>query len=148
MQLRVSLLVVIAACGGESESEEPLFPENYAYSEVRDCRTSTDHNLTMVRVLADSTAIDAYMLRDRPFPEGSIILKEERPFGDDTCVTDIQGWTVMKKLAEGSSPGTLDWAWQRVDPLRGVITEDENQCASCHATCDPPDGYLGTCAPP
>jgi hypothetical protein len=144
------LLVLLAACGTDQlpAPEQPLFPADYAYADVRTCRMSLDHNFKMVHVFADEISQDAYMLRDRPFPTGSTILKEEHAGSDSDCTGPILSWTVMMKLDDGTSSRTLDWKWQRVDANREVITEDENQCASCHATCDPPDGYLGTCAAP
>jgi hypothetical protein len=144
----------VAGCPGDdppSPDAAPaaLFPASYldSYVEVRDCRTSGDHELRKIRVLADPLAKDAYMLRDRPFPVGAILLKEER---DDSCDGEIASFTVMVRLADGSSPSTLDWQWQRVDPktMRDA-TEDPARCINCHSGCaDPPDFYLHTCAIP
>src|SRR5690348_14998184 len=149
-------LSLATACGDDAPSPDAaapaLFPANYldSYVQVRDCRTSADHDLRHIRVLADPAAKDAYMLRDRPFPEGATLLKEERDFSDDTCAGEIQSFTVMVKLADGSSPSTLDWSWQRVDPktMRDA-TEDVGRCVSCHTGCvDPPEFYMHTCANP
>jgi hypothetical protein len=125
-----------------------LFPANYAtsYTEVRDCRSSTEHELANVRVLADPAALGPYQGRDADFPVGSIVLKEEYEFGDATCIGSIVRWTVMQRLAAGTSPDTLDWAWQDVEASRRVKSVDEPRCIGCHTTCGvPPDGYQGTC---
>jgi len=146
------LLVLAAACGGGDDGgTTELFPAGYAasYTEVRDCRPSGDHDLNNVVVLADPSAVEAYQLRDRPFPVGAVLLKAEYDFGDDTCTGPIQLWTVMVRRAAGSSPATLDWRWQKVDADRKVITDDEPRCIGCHTTCGvAPDGYAGTCSIP
>lgn len=141
-----------AACGGGNGGEETrLFPLSYdaSYVEVRPCRTSADHDLNRVKVLVDPTAKDAYQLRDRPFPVGAVVLKEEYDFSDDTCTGPLKQWTVMVKLPDGSVPAALDWHWQKVDAGRTVVTDNEPRCYSCHITCGvPPVGYLGTCSAP
>ncbi len=153
-----SLLVVLIAAGCSDDASSPdagaspLFPANYldSYVQVRDCRTSADHDLRRIRILADPLAKDAYLGRDRPFPDGATLLKEERDFSDDACSGEIQSFTVMVKLPDGSSPSTLDWSWQRVDPkTMREATEDVGRCVSCHTSCvDPPDFYMHTCANP
>ena len=144
---------VAAACAGDSgdgsdDGPAPLFPADYAstYSEVRNCRSSTEHDFSRVRVLADPDALGPYQGRDADFPVGSIVLKEEFDFGDTDCAGDIIRWTVMQRLEAGSSPDTLDWRWQDVEPSRRVKTQDEPRCIGCHTTCGvPPEGYQGTC---
>jgi hypothetical protein len=139
-----------AACGGGGEPTQ-LFPANYAASfvQVRPCRPSPDHDLDNVTVLADPTGADAYRLRDRPFPVGSIVLKAEHGFSDMDCTKPPVSWTVMVKLTAGSSPTTLDWHWQKVDVDRTVETDNEPRCYGCHTTCGvPPDGYEHTCSVP
>jgi hypothetical protein len=141
------LSLVALSCGGG----EPAFPEDYAatYTEVRNCRQSGDHDLNVIRILADPAALAAYRDRAEPFPVGSVVLKEEFEFGDTTCSGPIKQWTVMEKLEVGSSPDTLDWAWQTVDADRNVVDEDLPQCIGCHTGCGvAPDGYDGTCAVP
>jgi hypothetical protein len=77
---------------------------------------------------------------------GSIVLKEEYGFGDTDCVGEVERWTVMQRLAPGSSPETLDWSWQDVEPSRQVKTVNEPLCIGCHTTCGvPPEGYQSTC---
>ena len=151
--LVVTSALVLIACGGDDDDAgpEPLFPADYAttYVEVRDCRASTEHDFANVRVLADPAGLGPYVDRGSPFPEGSVILKEEYDLGDVDCSRDVQGWTVMSRLAEGSAAEALDWHWQRVDIDRNVQTDDEPRCYGCHTDCGvPPDGYLGTCTVP
>lgn len=100
-------------------------------------------------MLADSLAAAPYQMRDRPFPTGAIVLKEEHDLDDATCRGKIIAFTVMVKLADGSAPGELDWHWQKVDADRGVLTDNDPRCYNCHATCgNPPDGYRATCSVP
>lgn len=147
-----ALLFVLAGCDGSGPpSPEPLFPADYAatYTEVRACRTGAEHELNVIRVLASPAAMDPYTNRDQPFPEGAILVKEEYDFTDTTCEGPIHRWTVMSRLAEGSSPATLDWRWQTVGAEREVLDEDEASCHGCHAGCTPEmGGYEGTCTVP
>lgn len=132
---------MVAACS--SPATEPDFPADYAasYTEVRNCRTSSDHDLHHIRILADPVSLATYRDRAAPFPEDSIIVKEEYDFAD-ACAGPILQWTVMRKVGD-------DWRWQRVDADRSVATEDEPRCINCHAVCGhPPDGFDGTCAMP
>jgi len=138
--------LVLAACGGGG-GDEPLFDEGYrsSYVEVRNCRSSGDHDLNKVRILADPTALNAYTTRAMPFPVGSIVLKEEYDFSDGSCAGPIIEWTVMKKL------DATTWDWQRVTKDRDVAFGDEepSRCINCHTQCGkPPDGHDGTCAIP
>jgi hypothetical protein len=139
------------ACGSDAHETTQLFRADYASSfvQVRPCRTSPDHDLNNVRVLADPLAAGPYQMRDRPFPTGAIVLKEEHDLDDATCTGKIVAFTVMVKLADGSDPEQLDWHWQKVDATRTVQTDNEPRCYSCHTTCGvPPDGYLGNCSVP
>ncbi len=147
----LALATVVVACNddGGQPSIEPLFPADYSsrYTEVRPCMSSGDHDLHNVRILVDDAAHDPYVDRTAPFPVGAVVLKEEYDFGDTTCSGPTLGWTVMQRLADGSSLDTLDWEWQQVDPDRVVVSADEPRCVSCHTGCGvPPDGYEGTCA--
>ena len=138
--MRFAVLLFLAACGSDSAS--PLFPDGYQYAEVRNCRSSSDHDLNKIRVLVDPVAANSYTTRSAPFPDGSIVLKEEYDFADTTCSGALVQWTVMKKVG-----GT--WQWQRVDKDRNVESENEARCINCHTQCGkPPDGYDGTCAVP
>lgn len=140
-----------AGCGSAGSEETRLFPVDYdaSYVEVRPCRASADHDLNHVKVLVDPSAKDAYQLRDRPFPVGAVILKEEYDFGDGSCTGPLKQWTVMVKLPDGSAPGALDWRWQKVGVDRTVLTDNEPRCYGCHTSCGAlPVGYLGTCSAP
>ena len=150
-----ALLLVLVGCPGDDGDDdggvEPAFPEDYldSYVEVRDCRASGDHDLNNIRILAGPSALAPYQGRTAPFPVDAVVLKEEYDFGDMTCTGPVKQWTVMRRLPDGSSPDTLDWAWQRVDNQRKVQTEDEARCISCHQGCGlAPDGYGWTCALP
>jgi hypothetical protein len=151
----LGLLTVLltTGCPGDDgdPGAEPDFPADYAsaYVEVRNCRPSGDHDLNNIRILADPAALAPYQDRLEPFPVDAVVLKEEYDFGDLTCSGPIKQWTVMRKLAAGSSPDTLDWAWQEVDLERRVVAEDGPTCIGCHQGCGvAPEGYDGTCAIP
>lgn len=149
--LLLAPLMVASGCPGDDEGPEPDFPAEYAdsYVEVRNCRGSADHDLNNIRILASPSALAPYQDRMEPFPVDAVVLKEEYEFDDPTCEGPIKQWTVMRKLAEGSSPDTLDWTWQTVDLERNVVDQDEASCFGCHAGCGvAPDGYEGTCAIP
>jgi hypothetical protein len=144
----------VSACGddsGGSDAPAPLFPADYltSYTEVRDCRQSGDHDLNVVRMLASPSALEPYQGRALPFPEGAVVLKEEYDLGDVDCTGPIKQWTVMERLAPGTSPETLDWTWQRLDAERTVAAENGMLCIACHSGCGvAPEGYQGTCAVP
>jgi hypothetical protein len=127
-----------------------IFPADYAdtYTEVRNCRMSVEHGPVNIRVLAAPDALATYMTRTGTFADGAILLKEERDEGDSTCSGPIKAWTVMEKLPDGTAPATLDWHWQKIDAKRGVMTDNDPGCISCHTDCGPPDGYLHTCTMP
>lgn len=149
------LATLACACGGGNPGADagppPAFPADYrsTYTQMRPCRSSTEHDLNNVIVYANPSAANAYMMRDQPFPTGSVVLKEEYEIGDTSCAGPILQWTVMVKLPDGSSAATLDWHWQKVDANRHVLTDNEQRCYSCHMGCGvPPEGYAGTCSPP
>jgi hypothetical protein len=55
----------------------------------------------------------------------------------------------MVRLPTGTSPSTLDWTWQKVDPDRHVESQDDLRCINCHLDCGgPPDGWDGACTIP
>ena len=141
-----SALIVLVACGQDAAT--PAFRADYAasYALVRDCRSSSDHDLHRIRVLADPAALAPYRDRTAGFPTGAIVLKEEFDFADSDCTGPVIEWTVMEKLA---TTDNLGWRWQRIDADRDVVTADEPRCINCHTNCGvTPDGYLGTCAVP
>ncbi len=150
-----ALLSVLIACDGEEPpGPDPipsLLPASYlsSFLEVRNCRTSSDHDLNKIRILADAQGAPAYTNRDVPFPEGAVVVKEERGMDDDGCSGPITQWTVMVKLATGTSSATLDWRWQKIKADGTVATQDEFRCINCHTFCGVgPEGYAGTCAAP
>lgn len=146
--------LLAGACPGDDGDDggpPPAFPEDYerSYVEVRNCRGSGDHDLNNIRILVDAAALAPYQGREAPFPAGAVVLKEEYDFGDTSCSGELKQWTVMRKLADGSAPETLDWAWQQVDESRRVVDEDAPRCIGCHQGCGvEPDGYGWTCAMP
>lgn len=131
--------------------QDPVFPTDYAltYTEVRNCRQSGDHDLNIIRVLADSTALDPYQNQNVVFPIGAVLLKEEFDFADVTCAGPIVRWTVMSRLDTGSSPETLDWHWQEVDKDRNVVSDNAQRCIACHSNCTVANGgFESTCTMP
>lgn len=158
--LAAALAAGLLACGGgeggtdaaiDAPGAAPLFPDNYAatYQQVRACRNSLDHDLHRIRVLAAPEALASYMGRTAPFPAGAIVLKEEYDGDDTTCAGPIVSFTVMQKLATGSSAATLDWQWQEVSGDRRTVNEDNRSCVGCHTSCGkPPEGFDGTCTVP
>ncbi len=143
--MRPYLLVLVAAC---TDDPVPRFPADYAttYTEVRGCRSSSDHELHRIRVLADPAALGPYTTRTSAFPVESIVLKAEYDFGDTACSGPPIEWTVMQKVA---TPEDLGWVWQRVAADRSVTTENDPLCITCHTSCGvAPDGYDGTCTMP
>jgi Cytochrome P460 len=136
--------VLVAGCGEEEPGLEPWFPASYAssYVEVRNCRASSEHDLHKIHVLAPPASAAIYTARTDPFPVGTVLLKEEYDFTDDTCAEPILEWTVMERLDTG-------WAFQRVNADRTVESENDTRCIGCHQMCGvPPDGFDGTCAVP
>lgn len=145
-------MLAASACGnGEEEPASPaqIFPPDYAasYQEVRNCRRSSDHDLLYVRVRVNDVALGPYQNRDAPFPEGSIIVKEEHI--DEEC-SDLERWTAMKREPAGYAPEAGDWHWQRVKKDGTVDLDGKVQtCAGCHSSCQtPPDSHDWTCAVP
>jgi hypothetical protein len=139
-------LVLVAACGGDPE---PLLPADYAttFVEVRDCRRSSDHDLRQIRIVADPAAAAVYGARTGDFAPGALLVKEEYDFADGDCAGPILQWTVMQR--DAAATAALGWQWQRIDPDRTVVTENDSRCINCHTSCGvPPDGFLGTCAVP
>jgi len=147
----VAAVVGLAGCPTDPPLGPAVVPPDYqdTYTEVRNCRQSGDHDLNMVRVLADPAALVAYRDRAAPFPEGAIVIKEEFEFGDATCAGSIKQITVMERVAVGSAPSLLDWHWQQLDPDLNVLSDNASRCPACHQMCGvAPDGYDGTCTVP
>jgi len=114
---------------------DPVFPANYrdTYTEVRDCRFSTEHGGVYIRVLANPIAAQPYINLANPLPVGSIVIKEEYS-SDPTCTVqdNLAQWRVMRKEAPGFDPVAGDWHWQWVDPDRSVRFNDKTTCIGCH----------------
>lgn len=160
MSLRISLaaaaLILFAACvpgtGADAGVDagpvaDPFFAEDVegSYTEVRDCRSSIEHELRYIRVFADDVAHEPYTTRpDGGFPEDAIVVKVE--YADDGC-TDVIGYTAMKRLADGASPEALDWHWQEANGNQKVFSDGPLlRCVGCHERCD--GAYDATCTEP
>lgn len=159
MSLRTTLapvlLPLLVACvpgmGGDAGVDagpvaDPFFVEDVegTYTEVRDCRSSIEHELVFVRVFADELAHEPYMTHDGGFPEGAIVVKVE--YSDDGC-TDVAGYTAMKRLADGADPEALDWHWQEANENQKVFADGALlRCVGCHERCE--GGYEATCTEP
>jgi hypothetical protein len=149
-----SYVALAGACADPAPTGNPtppaVFPVDYvdSYVEVRDCRKSADHELELVRVLADPAALGPYLDRESAFPEGAVVLKEQYDPADDTCSGAITQWTVMRKALAATE--RLGWDWQRVAPDRRVVEVNAERCVSCHASCTgaPQPGYDFTCTDP
>lgn len=112
----------------------PIFPSNYrqTYSEVRGCRSSTEHGGVYIRVLTNPIAAQPYLSNENPLPVGSIVIKEE--FSGPGCQTgDLIRWRAMRKEAPGYDPDDGDWHWQWVDLTGQVVFNDKQTCIGCHA---------------
>jgi hypothetical protein len=113
---------------------EPIFPANYrdTFTEVRDCRFSTEHGGVMIRVLANSTAAQEYVDEVNPLPAGSIVIKEEFNAQDCSDLGTLVRWRAMRKEAPNFDPEDGDWHWQIVKPDRSVTDDTKTTCIGCH----------------
>ena len=143
------IALALSACADDPEPAplEPLFPPDFetAWQEARSCRFSHDHDLRTVRVFADLAAYGPYLDWTGPFPVGATLVKIE--YDDATCGT-VLGFTAMQKLPAGSAPEARDWAWQRLDASKRVISSDDvpARCVDCHEYhCREPYGWDWTC---
>jgi hypothetical protein len=148
--MRLLIVLALLASCSSGDGTDAVFPADYAatYQQVRNCRRSLEHDLMTIRVRAAPDALTPYTDRATPFPTGAVVLKEQYGGDDTTCSKPIEFFTVMVKLAPGSSPATLDWQWQKVDADRNVVSESVTGCVRCHEACVPPDGYDSTCTVP
>jgi hypothetical protein len=146
----------LVACHGAGPPKPPVYtpllPADYAstYQQVRPCKESADHDLNNVTVLADPAAFGPYTTRTGSFPVGATVVKQEHDMADENCTGNIVQWTIMVKLADGSSPSTLDWTWQNVLADRSVQTQNDKRCISCHSQCGEAaaGGFMSTCSQP
>jgi hypothetical protein len=139
----------VAGCG--TDLPGPVFRADYAttFTEVRNCRPSLEHGPDNIRVLASPEAVTVYTTRTGTFSPGALLLKEQYYSSDPGCTGKIKQWTVMQKLADGSSTGTLDWHWQRVAAGRSTTTDNDATCIACHRDCGGAGGgFLDTCTDP
>lgn len=127
----------------------PVFPADVErrYREVRNCRSSHEHELHYIRVLVSASAEEPYaaLSPDLPYPVGATLVKLE--YDDELCELLI-GYTAYRKLEPGENPPGGDWWWQKLDAERAVIEEGAPwRCVNCHTVhCAPPYGYDLTCA--
>jgi hypothetical protein len=113
---------------------EPIFPANYrdTYTEVRDCRNSTEHGAT-IRVWVNDVGAAAYRADENPLPVGTIVVKEEFVGADCGDDDDLMFWSVMRKEAPGFDAADADWRFQEVGaPNRNVRLDNKVTCIDCH----------------
>jgi hypothetical protein len=137
---------VTATC----EDVESIFPANYrdTFTEVRDCRTSIDHDLVYVRIWANPAAVAPYEAREERLPDGSVFVKEE--YMDPLCAGDLRRWTVMRR-EDDLYPELDGWHFQTTDPTGAVLEDGATEdCVTCHLNeCGGTEsGFDGTCADP
>jgi hypothetical protein len=150
--MRTGLLLVtavISACAEiDSPSPKMVLPPDYrtAFAPVLHCGTANEHllgNKAVVRMHADLAG--RFENGPYPYPEGTLIVKEEYPVYDDLCA-NLTGYTVMRKEASGYSPTGGDWQWFSLDSLGTVLKEGKQPtCVSCHDKCNREDQRDFTC---
>jgi hypothetical protein len=117
-------------------SIEPIFPADYrdTYVEVRGCRSSIEHGGVSIRVFASPGAATPYLQDQNPFPEGSVLVKEEFDAPDCSNDVDLVRWRAARKEAPGFDPEDADWHWQFVLADRTVADDTKTTCttSSCH----------------
>lgn len=126
------------------------FPADYetAWTEARTpCTLSHDHELTYIRVFVNDLALGPYRDQSSRYPEGAALLKVE--YEDEDCST-IRDYVLMERLGPGEAPEDLEWAWERYDASRRVVTDrrfEPETCINCHVChCgEPPYGWQLTC---
>ena len=131
----------------EPPGPAPIFPADFeaSWQEARSCRFSHDHDLRSIRVFADAAAYTPYLDWTAPFPMGATLVKIE--YEDADCQV-VLGLTAMQKLPVGSDPPVRDWAWQKLDASRKVLsaTDVPSRCIDCHEYhCREPYGWDWTC---
>ncbi|MGC4046945.1 MAG: cytochrome P460 family protein [Armatimonas sp.] len=100
------------------------------------------HRGFMVHVYVNDIGKPSMTLDGKPFPEGSIVVKEKFPVGgiDRTSYKPILKaaavLTVMRKCEKGFAPDTGDWEYFTGDPKSLKLTEPGwkqiADCKSCH----------------
>lgn len=119
------------------ETEEPtaFIASDFetAFTEVRDCRFSIEHDGTSIQVYVNDIGLDSYQNGVYPFPEGTVIAKKEHV--DANCET-LSGFAVMQKGVEGTDSDNSDWKWQRLkDDFSVDSAAAIGSCVSCHNSC-------------
>lgn len=135
----VSLLVVAAAFAACAQVDNPnaevVIPSDYkmSFAEVRNCRSSIDHDLAFVVVRVRSELAPDYNSGPYPFPQGTLVVKEQ--YSDSSC-RNLSGYSVMRKEGAGYFPAGGDWQYYALDAYGGVVSNGKNaRCANCHAMC-------------
>lgn len=138
----VASLVISAGCAQvDSPNPEVVLPDDYrtAFVEVRSCRSTLEH-ASEVGAGAESAVVIkvrpevmALFEAGGPFPEGTLIIKEQ--YRDLQC-TALANYTAMRKQASGFDPSGGDWSWYRLDDRSHVTASGKiAACISCHAAC-------------
>lgn len=89
-------------------------------------------------IFVNPIGADAYINKQFPLPEGTIVIKEAFKNKDAWEAQSKPEFTVMVKLATGSNPDTGDWKWFMGDSGSekmsgtGMDTKWGKFCASCH----------------
>jgi hypothetical protein len=145
--LLLALVVVGSACAEvDNPNPQMVLPGDYrtAFVQVRTCRNSVEHGLVNVVVRVRAEQKDLYEAGPYPFPQGSLVVKEE--YRDSGC-TDLTGYTIMRKEAGGYFAEGGDWQWFTLDPLGTTLKDGKAPtCSHCHAACKPSRDFL--CAQP
>ncbi len=146
MIIALSAAVFAVSCGGDSnptppdpDPVDPFFAEDFAqsYTLVRDCRFSTDHNLSKVRVYVNAVGAQNYLDGTYPLPVGTIAVKVLTNGQAADCAGAAEEIVAMRKGVPGTAPTYGDWEWQAVNPDRSVRLSGQlfDQCIACHSSC-------------
>jgi hypothetical protein len=143
MRALAAFVLGLVAAGGcaqvDSPTPEKVLPADYkmTFVQVRDCRSSVEHDLAYVVVRARPEVVSVYNSGPYPFAAGTLLVKEQ--YADARCA-QLSGYTVMRKEAGGS------WAWYRLDRIGTPIEQGKvPRCIACHETCTARDQ---TCSEP
>jgi len=142
----IAVALAAGSCGDDEnptppgpDPVDPFFAEDFAetYALVRDCRFSTDHNLTKVRVYVNAVGAQSYLDGTYPLPVGTIAVKVLTDGQADDCAGAPEEYVAMRKGAPGTAPSYGDWEWQAVNPDRSVRLSGQlfEECIACHSNC-------------
>lgn len=138
MRSRLLLVAVVLSACAEVDDPNPkmVLPGDYrtAFVPVLRCDQGAEHGPINIVVRVRSELAAQYDNGPYPFPEGTLIVKEE--YRDQECA-DLMGYTAMRKEQSGYFPESGDWQWFSLDPY-GVVLKDGKQptCTKCHADCN------------